>query len=57
MTTDNQQKKYSRLTCVWTWDEHFAHDSYNCKDPQVCIIASGWKARILGFIFRAKDKY
>jgi hypothetical protein len=46
--------KKSRLEADWTWEGHFAYDSFNCKDPQLCIKASGWKARILGFIFRAR---
>lgn len=51
-----QQKIKSQIRCVWTWPDHFTH-YMGGGDHQLCLTANGWKARILGFIFRAKDKY
>jgi len=35
----------------WTWPDHFAHCNYQRGHlPQLCIIASGWKARVLAFL-------
>jgi hypothetical protein len=44
----------SHIDAKWTYPDHFAHDNYQRGHlPQVCITASGWKAVILAFIFRA----
>ena len=42
----------SHIECKWTTWEHFAHDNYQRGHlPQMCIVASGWKARLLALIF------
>jgi hypothetical protein len=49
------EKLKSHVKATWTYPDHFAHDNYQRGHlPQVCIVASGWKAKILAFIFRAK---
>lgn len=43
------------VDATWTYPEHFAHDLYQRGHlPQLCITASGWKARVLAWIFRAR---
>lgn len=41
----------AHIEAVWTSPEHFAHSNY-CRGhlPQLCIVASGWKARLLALI-------
>lgn len=51
-------KGKSHIECQWTSNEHFAHDNY-CRGhlPQLCIIASGWKAKLLALIFWPEAPY
>jgi hypothetical protein len=45
-------KKSAHLESVWTYPDHFAHNNYQYGHlPQICIIASGWKARVLALLF------
>jgi hypothetical protein len=49
------EQLYSHIEAHWTFPDHFLHDNYQRGHlPQLCIHASGWKAKILAFIFRAK---
>jgi hypothetical protein len=42
----------SHVQATWTTPEHFAHSNYNRGHlPQLCIIASGWRARFLALLF------
>jgi hypothetical protein len=42
----------SHIESTWTSNEHFAHDNYQRGHlPQLCIVASGWKAKLLALIF------
>lgn len=42
----------SHVEAQWTTPEHFAHNNYNRGHlPQLCIEASGWKARLLALLF------
>ena len=48
-------KLKSHVEATWTYPDHFAHCNYQRGHlPQICIVASGWKAKLLGFLFRAK---
>jgi hypothetical protein len=48
----------SHIKCQWTTNEHFAHDNYQRGHlPQLCIVASGWKAKLLALIFWPKPPY
>lgn len=39
------------ITGTWTTSEHFAHDNYQRKHlPQLCVVASGWKAKLLALV-------
>jgi hypothetical protein len=44
-------KLSSHISGEWTSPSHWAHDNYQRGHlPQLCILASGWKARILAFL-------
>lgn len=45
----------SRLSAKYTGPGHFLYSGSWSKKRELCIWATGWKARILGFIFRAKQ--
>jgi hypothetical protein len=48
----------SHIECQWTTPEHFAHDNYRRGHlPQLCIKASGWKAKLLAFILWPESPY
>jgi hypothetical protein len=48
----------SHINCQWTTMEHFAHNNYQRGHlPQLCIVASGWKARLLSLLFWPKPPY
>lgn len=48
----------SHIEATWTTPEHFAHNNYNRGHlPQLCIISSGWKARLLALLFWPKPPY
>jgi hypothetical protein len=48
----------SHIDCEWTTNEHFAHNNYQRGHlPQLCIVASGWKARLLSLLFWPKPPY
>lgn len=56
------QKQYGRrgshIEAKWTTPEHFAHNSYDRSHlPQICIKASGWKARIIAFVLFPSEPY
>ena len=45
-------RKSSHIHACWTSPEHWSHNNYERSHlPQICVIASGWKARILACIF------
>lgn len=45
----------SHIDSEWTWPEHWAHNNYERSHlPQLCIRASGWKARLLALFFWPK---
>ena len=49
------KKLNSHISAKWTYPDHWAHDNYQRSHlPQLCIIASGWKAWILAILFNAK---
>jgi hypothetical protein len=51
-------KLNSHIECQWTAREHFTHDNYNRGHlPQLCIKASGWKARLLALFFWPDSPY
>jgi hypothetical protein len=40
------------IEAQWTTPEHWAHNNYQRGHlPQLCILASGWKARLLALFF------
>lgn len=48
----------SHIESQWTGNEHFAHSNYNRGHlPQLCIVASGWKARLLSLFFWPKPPF
>lgn len=43
----------AHIEAAWTWPGHFAHDNYQRGHlPQLCIKASGWKAKLLAFFLK-----
>lgn len=51
-------KLNSHIEADWTSGDHFAHDNYQRGHlPQLCIKASGWKARLLALFFWPKPPY
>ena len=51
-------KLNSHIESQWTTWEHFAHNNYQRGHlPQLCIVASGWKARLLALFFWPKPPY
>ena len=49
--SDTPAKLGPHIEAVWTWPGHFAHDSYQRKHlPQINVTASGWIARVIGFV-------
>jgi len=43
---------------MWTTPEHFAHNNYERSHlPQLCIVASGWNARLLSVIVRPETPW
>lgn len=41
----------AHIEAKWTTPEHFAHNNYEIGHlPQICVIASGWKARLIALI-------
>lgn len=48
----------SHIESKWTPSDHFAHSNYNRGHlPQLCIVASGWKARLLALFFWPPTPY
>lgn len=48
----------AHIEAMWTDPEHWAHDNYQRGHlPQLCIKASGWKARLFALVFRPKTPY
>lgn len=49
-------KRSAHIEAAWTWPDHFAHNNYERGHlPQICVIASGWKARLLSLFFWPKE--
>jgi len=45
----------AHVEAEWTTCEHWAHDNYGRSHlPQLCIRASGWKARLIALILWPK---
>lgn len=59
----NEPERYggnlgAHIEAEWTTPEHWAHNNYQRGHlPQLCICASGWKARLLAAIFWPKPPY
>lgn len=46
-------RKGSHIQAEWTTPDHWAHNNYERSHlPQLCIRASGWKARLLALLVR-----
>lgn len=44
-------KQGAHVESRWTTPEHFAHNNYERTHlPQLCVVASGWKARLLALV-------
>lgn len=44
-------RRGAHVQAEWTTPEHWAHNNYERSHlPQLCIRASGWKARLLAFL-------
>ena len=44
-------RRGAHVEAEWTTPEHWAHNNYERSHlPQLCIRASGWKARVLALI-------
>ena len=44
-------RRGAHVCAMWTTPEHFAHNNYERSHlPQLCITASGWKARLLALL-------
>jgi hypothetical protein len=51
-------KLKSHIECEWTSGDHFAHDNYQRGHlPQLCIKASGWKAKLLALFLWPESPY
>lgn len=51
-------KLKSHIECEWTVNDHFAHNNYGRGHlPQLCIKASGWKAKLLSLFFWPDPPY
>jgi hypothetical protein len=56
------QAKYGRrgshIEAMWTTSEHWAHNNYERGHlPQLCVRASGWKARLISLILWPKKPW
>lgn len=57
------QERYGRplgshISSDWTTFEHFSHDNYQRGHlPQLCVVASGWKARLLSLFIWPSPPY
>lgn len=48
-------RKGAHIEAEWTMWEHWAHNNYERSHlPQLCVRASGWKARIIALILWPK---
>ena len=46
------ERCHAHLKAEWVYPDHFAHNNYQRGHlPQMCIKASGWKARLLALVF------
>lgn len=51
-------KRDSHIEAEWTTPEHWAHNNYERNHlPQLCVRASGWKARIIALILWPKTPW
>lgn len=51
-------RKGAHAHAEWTTPEHWAHNNYERSHlPQLCIRASGWKARILACLLWPKKPW
>ena len=51
-------RKSSHIESEWTSPEHWAHNNYQRSHlPQLCVRASGWKARIIAAILWPKKPW
>jgi hypothetical protein len=51
-------KSNSHIEAKWTSGDHFAHNNYGRGHlPQLCITASGWKARLLALFLWPETPY
>lgn len=48
----------SHVEAEWTTPEHWAHNNYDRSHlPQLCVRASGWKARLLAVFLRPEPPW
>jgi len=48
----------SHIEAEWTTGEHWAHNNYERTHlPQLCVRASGWKARLIALILWPKTPW
>lgn len=51
-------RRGSHLEVEWTTPEHWAHNNYERTHlPQLCVVASGWKARLIALILVPKAPF
>lgn len=51
-------RKGAHVHAEWTTPEHWAHNNYERSHlPQLCVRASGWKARLLAFLLWPKKPW
>lgn len=51
-------RRSAHIEAEWTTPEHWAHNNYDRSHlPQLCVRASGWKARIIALILWPKTPW
>lgn len=58
----HHQERHGRLAAhvesEWTTPDHWAHNNYERSHlPQLCVRASGWKARVIALILWPKSPW
>ena len=51
-------RRGSHVEAQWTTPEHWAHNNYERSHlPQLCVVASGWKARLLALVVQPQTPW
>lgn len=51
-------RRASHIEAEWTTPEHWAHNNYERTHlPQLCVRASGWKARVMALVLWPKTPW